>query len=177
MGDVPCRLKGSEEEEVGIVVEGDVLFGVAFENSKLDDWRRIDWTAICRGCSTSVQRPPKTVNRMKGTFCARTTSSGTLWLLNNVHLVCQLAPFFGHPSHAGLGLIRDGNSAGHGRCLSIALPVCWRKGFRKVDDGEMAANFGRWSDKALVTTAGWILDRMSLGSSGWHFYCLGGWNG
>ena len=59
MRDLPCRLKGSEEEEVGIVVEGDVLFGLAFENSKLDDWRRVDRTAICRRCSKLARRPQR----------------------------------------------------------------------------------------------------------------------
>ena len=55
MRDVPCRLEGREEEEVGIVVERDVLLGLAFENAKLDDWRRVDRTAICRRCSTFSQ--------------------------------------------------------------------------------------------------------------------------
>ena len=71
---------------------------------------------------------------MKGTFCARTTSSSTLWLLNYFHLVCQLAPLFGHTSHAGFGLIRDRNCAGHGGCLSIALYVGDR-GLENVSEG------------------------------------------
>lgn len=55
MCDLACRFQSCEEEEVGIVGEGNVLLAVAFENAKLDDRRRVDGTTICRCCFLSVQ--------------------------------------------------------------------------------------------------------------------------
>ena len=51
MCDLPCRFQRGEQKEVGIVREGDVLLALAFEDPKLDHWRRVYWTAICRCCS------------------------------------------------------------------------------------------------------------------------------
>jgi hypothetical protein len=45
--------QSSKEEEVGLVGEGDVGLGIrSFEDAKLNDRRRVDWTAVGRGLCT-----------------------------------------------------------------------------------------------------------------------------
>jgi len=69
LGNGPCMLKGSEKEEVRIVIEGDILGllnGRALENAELDNRWRVNRTAIGGG------------------FRTRTTGSGTLRLLQDV---------------------------------------------------------------------------------------------
>lgn len=52
MGDIPCRLKCGEEEEVGIVGKGNVLLGFAFKYAKLHHRRRVNWAAVCGSWTT-----------------------------------------------------------------------------------------------------------------------------
>jgi hypothetical protein len=51
-GDGTSRLQRGVEEEVGIVLEGDILAirgRLAFEDLQLDDGRRVDGAAVGRG--------------------------------------------------------------------------------------------------------------------------------
>ena len=70
MCDLARRLQGREEEEVGIVGEGNVLLGLAFENAKLDDWRRVYRTAICRRWSVLVETIGELAVGLRRTFRA-----------------------------------------------------------------------------------------------------------
>lgn len=55
MGDLPSLFKGCKEEIVGIELECDVLLkAFAFEDTKLDNWRRVDRATVSGGCSFLV---------------------------------------------------------------------------------------------------------------------------
>jgi hypothetical protein len=77
-GDGASMLETGVEEEVGIVVKCDVLAllnSESLNNSKLNNRGRIDRSAVAVGLHT------------------RTTGSGTLWLLQNGHLIPEAAVF------------------------------------------------------------------------------------
>jgi hypothetical protein len=47
-----CILEGSKQKEIGSVGECDVGFAVgSFEDTKLNNWRRIDWATVGRRCT------------------------------------------------------------------------------------------------------------------------------
>lgn len=53
-------LKAGEEEEIGIVVEGDILArlnSLAFDDSQLDDRGRVDGATVTVGCGRLVSMP------------------------------------------------------------------------------------------------------------------------
>ena len=88
------------EEEVGIVGEGDFL--VVLEDAELDNWGRVNWTAI-------------------GTrLCAATTGTRALGLLDYLQVVADLAAILGGADELRLGLVADSNRVHHGCCVSMA---------------------------------------------------------
>lgn len=76
MGNRTGMLETGVEEEVGVVVESDILALLncgTFNDSELDNGRRINWSSVTVGPH------------------ARSASTGTLWLLQNGHLVPEAA--------------------------------------------------------------------------------------
>ena len=53
-------------------------------------------------------------DRRGRTLGTRATSSCALWLLNHLHLVCEVPALFRHPACRGFRLVRDGHDTSHG---------------------------------------------------------------
>lgn len=113
-----CILQCRKEEEVGIVLEGDVgLDPVCYlEDSEVDDWRRIHWTAI-RRCWQGLVLKSCLLHfdfsfALTLTFGTGSTCSRTLRLLDHGHLVHDLAALFGNPRRSGMGLVGNGDQVG-----------------------------------------------------------------
>jgi hypothetical protein len=81
------------EEEVRIVGESDLL--VILEDAKLDNWGRVNWTAI-------------------GTrLCAATAGTRAFRLLNYLQIVANLPAILGGANELRLGLVADSDGVHH----------------------------------------------------------------
>lgn len=109
-------LQARIKEEVGVVVESDVLAffnGGTFDNAKFNNGRRINRSSVAvryEGVSTKKTFLQKTMMEKSEassihhiqdrTFHSRTTCTSSLWLLQNRQLVPKVAVLSGHTVNA-----------------------------------------------------------------------------
>lgn len=104
--------EGGEEEEVGVVGEGDVATLIPFTHAKLNNWGWIDGPSIGRCCeeeSAATERMGE--NAGLRTFCSLAAGTGAFRLLYHVEMIGNLLAFT-RDSGGGIRRLPRGHGSG-----------------------------------------------------------------